>query len=155
MCFCNCWVNLCKLCLAPQICQIFLAGSTMKCYGNHQLTSLCTENELKCCMGLTLLSEGQADFWLCEFLDSLLPFSRWITALHVPHSNICMSTKSSFQMSVVIKPKPITGNYLPVRLHALCQFQTVVKTKPQRLPDFFQHSVKNHSMQIYVSFESM
>ena len=29
---------------------------------------LCTGNELKCCMGLTLLSEGLKGFWLCEFL---------------------------------------------------------------------------------------
>ena len=39
----------------------------------------CTENEPKCYMGLTLLSEGLIGFWLCKSLDSLLPISRWIT----------------------------------------------------------------------------
>ena len=36
-------------------------------------------------MGLTLLSEGLTDFWLCESLDSLLPISRWITISHFWH----------------------------------------------------------------------
>ena len=30
-------------------------------------------------VGLTLLCVGLTGFWLCESLDSLLPFSRWIT----------------------------------------------------------------------------
>ena len=34
-------------------------------------------------MGLSLLFEGLANFWLCESLDkkSLLPISRWITVM--------------------------------------------------------------------------
>ena len=43
--------------------------------------------ELKCCIGLTLLSEGLAGFWLYESLDSLLPISRWITVN--PFSILC------------------------------------------------------------------
>ena len=30
-------------------------------------------------VGLTLLCVGLTGFWLCESLNSLLPFSRWIT----------------------------------------------------------------------------
>ena len=37
----------------------------------QMLTTFSTGNELKCCMGLTLLSEGLTGFWLCESLDSL------------------------------------------------------------------------------------
>ena len=44
-------------------------------------TKISTENELKCCIGLSLLSEGLADFWLCESLDLLLPISRWTLAI--------------------------------------------------------------------------
>ena len=34
-------------------------------------------------MGLALLGLGYIVCWLCEFQDSLLPFSRWITVPHV------------------------------------------------------------------------
>ena len=39
-------------------------------------------------MGLTLLSGGLACFWLCGSLDSLLPFSRWITDFELFVSNL-------------------------------------------------------------------
>ena len=44
-------------------------------------TQLCIMHKkwAKMPIGLTLLSEGLAGFWLCDYLDSLLPISRWIT----------------------------------------------------------------------------
>ena len=35
---------------------------------NKSNNEFSTENELNCCMGLTLLTEGHPGFWLCESL---------------------------------------------------------------------------------------
>ena len=85
-----------------------------KLWTSHELNNaFCTENELKCCMGLTLLSERLGGFWLCESLDSLLPISRWITApvLECPIDNsVLLEAFTLYKRSVPFTQKSMGKN---------------------------------------------